>query len=78
MQLYTQLVSFFKQVAPTWRKTQLDNLALLAQALYRRRSLTLSELARAYPIPQRRQVPHPQHGLLHRLKRLWRSCIILV
>jgi len=72
MQLYTQLVSFFKQVAPTWRKTQLDNLALLAQALYRRRSLTLSELARAYPIPQRRQVPHPQHGLLHRLKRLWR------
>lgn len=72
MQLYTRLLSFCNQVAPTWRKTQVVNLALLAQALYRRRSLVLTELARAYPMPSQRKVAQPKNGLLHRLKRLWR------
>ena len=35
-------------------------------------SLCLSELARAYPIPDERRVQDPKHCLLHRLKRLWR------
>lgn len=35
-------------------------------------SLCLSELARAYPVPEQRRVASPKHCLLHRLKRLWR------
>lgn len=72
MQLYTRLLSFCNQLAPTWRKTQVVNLALLAQAIHRRRSLVLTDLARAYPIPTQRKAPRPKNGLLHRLKRLWR------
>lgn len=72
MHIYTYLLPFFKEIAPGWRKTQLVNLTLLAQALFRRRSLTLTELARAYPLPPVRKLPHPKHGLLHRLKRLSR------
>lgn len=72
MELYPQLLSFIKEVAPTWRKTQLANLTLLGQALFQRHSLVLTELARAYPIPPKRKVDRPKHGLLHRVKRLWR------
>jgi hypothetical protein len=72
MQLYPQLFAFFKEIAPTWRKTQLVNFALLGQAIFQRRSLVLAELARAYPIPSQRKVANPKHGLLHRVKRLWR------
>src|SRR5512140_3129974 len=72
MELYRQLVSFIKEVAPSWRKSQQDNLALLSQALFFRRSLVLTELARAYPIPEVRRVKSPKHGLLHRVKRVWR------
>ena len=73
MPLYTQLWDFCKTVAPTWRKTQLTNLALLSQAIFHRRSLTLTELARSFPIPSLpRKVAQPKHGLLHRLKRLCR------
>jgi hypothetical protein len=72
MQLYPRLFSFCKQIAPTWRKTQVVNLALLGQAIHRRRSLVLTDLARAYPIPTQRKVPRPKNGLLHRLKRIWR------
>jgi hypothetical protein len=72
MQLYTRLLPFCKLLAPTWRKSQLVNLALLAQAIAQRHSLVLTELARAYPIPTQRKTVKPKNGLLHRLKRLWR------
>lgn len=72
MELYPQLLPFIKELAPTWRKTQLSNLVLLSSALFQRRSLVLTELARSYPIPATRKVARPKHGLLHRVKRLWR------
>lgn len=72
MYIYTQLLPFFKEITPGWRKTQLVNLALLSSAISRRKSLVLAELARAYPIPLERKLPRPKHGLLHRVKRLWR------
>jgi hypothetical protein len=54
--------------------TQATNLALLVSALLAKRTLCLSELARAYPrpAPEQRRIPFPKHDLLHRLKRLWR------
>jgi hypothetical protein len=52
--------------------TQATNLALLVSAILKKRTLCLSELARAYPAPEKRRVPAPKHDLLHRLKRLWR------
>jgi hypothetical protein len=55
-------------MAPTQKK----NLALLVSAILIKRSLCLSELARAYPIAANRRVSAPKHCLLHRLKRLWR------
>jgi len=45
---------------------------LLCQALFARHSLVLTELARAYPVPSQRKTAKPKHGLLHRVKRLWR------
>lgn len=72
MELYPHLVSFIKEVAPSWRKTQVRNLALLSQAIFRRHSLVITELARAYPIPEGRKVVSPKHGLIYRVKRLWR------
>ena len=48
------------------------NLALLVSAILKKRTLCLSELARAYPTPEERRVAAPKHDLLHRLKRLWR------
>jgi hypothetical protein len=41
-------------------------------AILKKRPQCLSELARAYPTPNKRRVPAPKHCLLHRLKRLWR------
>jgi hypothetical protein len=52
--------------------TQKTNLALLVSAILKKQTLCLSELARAYPTPEKRRVPAPKHDLLHRLKRLWR------
>jgi DDE family transposase len=57
---------------PFLAPTQASNLALLVSALLARRTLCLSELARAYPTPPVRRVAAPRHDLLHRLKRLWR------
>nr|MBF6592688.1 transposase [Ktedonobacterales bacterium] len=59
---------------PILLPTQATNLALLVSALLAKRTLCLSELARAYPrpAPEQRRVPCPKHDLLHRLKRLWR------
>ncbi len=44
----------------------------MTSAILAKRSLCLSELARAYPSPAERRVARPKHDLLHRLKRLWR------
>ncbi len=54
--------------------TQATNLALVVSALLAKRTLCLSELARAYPrsAPNERRVSCPKHDLLHRLKRLSR------
>jgi hypothetical protein len=52
--------------------TQKENLALLVSAILKKQTLCLSELARAYPVPNERRVDAPRHCLLHRLKRLWR------
>jgi hypothetical protein len=58
--------------APFLARTQKTNLALLVSAILKKRTLCLSELARAYPTPKERRVATPKHCLLHRLKRLWR------
>jgi hypothetical protein len=58
--------------APFLAPTQKTNLALLISAILKKRTLCLSELARAYPTPTKRRVIAPKHCLLHRLKRLWR------
>ena len=57
-------------LAPT-QKANLALLVLLVSAILQKRTLCLSELARAYPTPRRRRVAVPKHDLLHRLKRLW-------
>jgi hypothetical protein len=72
MSLYPLLLGFIQEVAPGWRATSHVNLALLAHAIYQRRSLRLTDLARTYPVPAQRKVAQPKHGLLHRVKRLWR------
>ncbi len=63
MPVYAPLRAFLADLVPTWRRTHLTNLALLVAALLTRRSLSVSELARAYP-----------GGFTHamRKKRLWR------
>jgi DDE family transposase len=72
MSLYPLLLAFIQELAPTWRKTGHVNLALLAHAIVLRRSLRLTDLARTYPVPPQCKVAKPKHGLLHRVKRLWR------
>lgn len=72
MSLYPLLLTFIQELAPGWRTTSQVNLALLARAIYQRRSLRLTDLARTYPVAARRRVVQPKHGLLHRVKRLWR------
>jgi hypothetical protein len=66
------VLAALQRAAPGLLPTQVANLALLASAILARRTLCLSELARAYPSPAERRVPEPKHDLLHRLKRLWR------
>ncbi len=72
MTWYPALQKAIKTTLPFLASTQATNLALLVNALLRRQTLCLSELARAYPRPAKRRVPIPKHDLLHRLKRLWR------
>ena len=72
MSLYPLLLAFIQELAPTWHKRSHVNLALLAHGILVRRSLRLTDLARTYPIPTCHKVAHPKHGLLHRVKRLWR------
>ena len=72
MPWYPRVLAAVGAALPSLAPTQVANLALLTSAILARRTLCLSELARAYPTPAERRVPRPKHGLLHRLKRLWR------
>ncbi len=72
MRYYTRVRAAVNTVLPSLRTTQATNLALLISAILLKRTLCLSELARAYPSPVQRRVTAPKHDLLHRLKRLWR------
>ena len=72
MTVYHMMLDFCKEVAVTWRQTQITNLALAACALLERRTLTLSHLAQQLPRPDKPKVPEPRHPLWHRLKRLRR------
>lgn len=72
MPWYNRVWDAINVAAPYLAPTQTTNLALLICAILKKRTLCLSELARAYPTPEKRRVAAPKHDLLHRLKRLWR------
>ena len=69
---YNRVLSAINTAIPLLIPTQRTNLALLVSAILKKRTLCLSELARAYPTSEKRRVPAPKHDLLHRIKRLWR------
>jgi Transposase DDE domain len=69
---YYRVRNAINAAAPFLVPTQSANLALLVSAILKKRTLCLSELARAYPTPNQRRVASPKHDLLHRIKRLWR------
>jgi DDE family transposase len=72
MPWYGRVHAAIRSALPLLVPTQTTNLALLVSAILAKRTLCLSELARAYPTPARRRVAAPRHDLLHRLKRVWR------
>lgn len=72
MPWYSRVRSAINSALPKLLSTQKTNLALLVSAILKKRTLCLTELARAYPTPKVRRVSYPKHDLLHRLKRLWR------
>ena len=72
MPWYYRVRNAINAAAPFLAPTQQTNLALLVSAILKKRTLCLSELARAYPTPKERRVASPKHDLLHRIKRLWR------
>ena len=72
MRYYTRVRCAVNGAVPWLCPTQATNIALLISAILIKRTLCLSELARAYPRSEQRRVPTPKHDLLHRLKRLWR------
>ena len=72
MPWYNRVLSAINVAMPFLVPTQKTNLALLVSAILEKRTLCLSELARAYPTPKERRVASPKHELLHRIKRLWR------
>ena len=72
MPWYYRVKTAINTALPGIVPTQATNLALLVSAILKKQTLCLSELARAYPTPEKRRVPAPKHDLLHRLKRLWR------
>src|SRR3954454_15838587 len=69
---YNRVRSAINATMPFLAPTQAINLALLVSAILKKRTLCLSELARAYHTPEKRRVAAPKHDLLHRIKRLWR------
>ena len=72
MPWYYRVRSAINVALPFLVPTQKINLALLVSAILKKQTLCLSELARAYPTPEKRRVDAPKHNLLHRLKKLWR------
>lgn len=72
MPCYYRIRNAINAATPFLVPTQKTNLALLVSAILKKQTLCLSELARAYPTPEKRRVDAPKHCLLHRLKRLWR------
>lgn len=72
MAFYRHLYPALKAACPFLLPTQVANLALLVGAIVQQRTLNLTRLARAFPIPAERRVASPKHELLHRLKRLSR------
>lgn len=72
MPWYYRVRSAINVAVPFLVPTQKINLALLVSAILKKQTLCLSELARAYPTPEKRRVDAPKHDLLHRLKKLWR------
>lgn len=72
MPWYFRIQAAINTALPFLFPTQATNLALLVSAILKKQTLCLSELARAYPVPDERRVESPKHCLLHRLKRLWR------
>jgi hypothetical protein len=72
MSWYPRVRAAVATVAPFLVASQATNLALLVSAILARRTLCLSDLARAYPTPAMRRVARPKHDLLQRLKRVWR------
>ena len=72
MSWYCRVRSAINAAMPFLVPTQKTNLALLVSAILKKQTLCLSELARAYPTPEKRRVRAPKHDLLHRLKKLWR------
>lgn len=72
MQWYSRARETINIALPFLVCTQKTNLALLVSAILKKQTLCLSELARAYPVPDERRVATPKHCLLHCLKRLWR------
>lgn len=72
MRWYSRVLSAINTAVPFLVSTQKINLALPVSAILKKQTLCLSELARAYPVPDERRVCAPKHCLLHRLKRLRR------
>lgn len=66
MPYYGSIRSAINSVMDFMVPTQKTNLALLLSAILIKRSLCLSELARAYPRSKNRRTPAPKHCLLHR------------
>src|SRR5579884_1860043 len=72
MKWYPEIRAAVKRCMPFLLPTQGVNLALLVRAILIKRSLCQTDLARTFPRPLERRVPHPKHDLLHRVKRLSR------
>jgi hypothetical protein len=72
MKWYSEIRATVNHCLPFLLPTQAANLALLVRAILIKRTLCQTELARTFPRPVERQVPHPKHELLHRVKRLSR------
>ncbi len=66
---YHDALTFVQDLAPTWRKTQQEVLALLVMALLRRPRLCISEMARALWSIDPRQRPYSMHARLKRIDR---------
>ncbi len=69
---YNRVRDAVNHAIPWLCPTQATKLALLSSAILAKRSLCLSERARAYPRSDRRRIPTPKHDVLHRVKRLCR------